>query len=89
MTESLALFQLEMTEVPIVGRTVRSPGASGRDPAEVEEILARGFAVIDHLHAQNADRDPDRIDRDVAAAVVAVREEMNAERRRPARASGR
>jgi hypothetical protein len=73
----------------VVDRKTRSPGTFALGTEEYERTMARGFAVIDDLHDRNADKDPDQIERDVTAAVEAVRQEMYAERRRPRRKSGR
>jgi prevent-host-death family protein len=38
------------------------------------------FAVLDEIHARNADRDPDEVERDVAEEVAAMREEQRQQR---------
>jgi prevent-host-death family protein len=42
----------------------------------IEARWAARFAVLDEIHARNADRDPDEVERDVAEEVAAMREEQ-------------
>ena len=41
----------------------------------LEAQRAARFAVLDEIHARNADREPDEVERDVAKEVAAMREE--------------
>ena len=49
----------------------------------LEARRAERFAVLDEIHARNADRDPDEVERDVAEEVAAMREEQRQQRASP------
>jgi hypothetical protein len=38
------------------------------------------FAILDEIHARNADRDPDEAEQDVAEEIAAMREEQRRQR---------
>ena len=59
------------------------------EPRSTRRIKERGFAIIDELRAENAGKDPEKIDRDVMTAVEAVRQEMYDQRQRATPKNGR
>lgn len=72
----------------MVERKVK-PTAAIDSSEQLQRLKERGFQAIDEIRATNADKDPEQIDRDVTAAVEAVRQERYEERRRPTRKNGR